>query len=89
VDAWEKASRPLMSMVYGNSGQLGSRNIQRSKFRTTLTVAALMIGVAMILIVRSMTASFGTDLSSWIDAYIGGDLYVTSSLPMATDIHAN
>ena len=75
-----------MGKLYGNSGQLGSRNIQRSRFRTTLTVAALMIGVAMILIVRSMTSSFGTDLESWIDAYIGGDLYVTSSLPMDADI---
>jgi len=86
VDAWEKVSRPILGKVYGNSGQLGSRNIQRSRFRTTLTVAALMVGVAMILIVRAMTSSFGTDLESWIDAYIGGDLYVTSSLPMGTDI---
>ena len=44
VDAWEKISRPVMGKLYGNSGQLGSRNIQRSRFRTTLTVAALMIG---------------------------------------------
>jgi putative ABC transport system permease protein len=69
-------------MLYGSSGQLGSRNVQRSKLRTTLTVAALMIGVAMILITRGMTDSFRFDLENWIDAYIGGDLIVSSAVPM-------
>ena len=62
--------------------RLGSRNVQRSKPRTTLTVAALMIGIAMILITRGMTNSFRFDLEKWIDAYIGGDLIVSSTLPM-------
>ena len=46
---WERLTRPMMRVIYGNSGRLGSSNIQRSKVRTTLTVAALMIGVAMII----------------------------------------
>lgn len=86
VDVWEKYSRPLMEKVYGTVGQIGSRNVQRAKLRTALTVAALMVGVSMILIVRSMTGSFGGDLESWIDAYMGGDLYVTSSLPMDSEV---
>jgi len=86
VDIWERITRPVMKFLYGSSGELGSRNIQRSRLRTTLTVAALMIGVAMILIVRAMTGSFSVDLKEWINAYVGGDLYATSTLPMRSEL---
>jgi putative ABC transport system permease protein len=83
---WERATRPIMRLVYGNSGALGSRNIERAKSRTTLTVAALLIGVAMILVVRAMTASFSNDLIEWVGAYLGGDIYVTSNMTLRTDL---
>jgi putative ABC transport system permease protein len=86
VDIWERITRPVMKFLYGSTGELGSRNIQRSRLRTTLTVAALMIGVAMILIVRAMTGSFSVDLKEWINAYVGGDLYATSTLPMRSEL---
>lgn len=86
VGIWERITRPIVRRVYGNSGRLGSSNVQRAKLRTTLTVAALMIGVAMILIVRGMTESFSGDLKEWINAYIGGDLYVSSSVTMRQDV---
>jgi len=86
VSIWEKISRPLMRLVYRNSGLIGSRNIERSKVRTTLTIAALLIGVAMILVVRIMTASFARDLFSWINAYLGGDIYVHSSVALRADL---
>lgn len=83
---WEQSSRFLMKMLFGSSGVLGSRNIQRVRQRTTLTVAALMVGVAMVLVVESMTGSFSADLIKWIQAYIGGDLYISSSIPLRGDI---
>ncbi len=86
VEIWEKITRLLIQKIYGNSGIIGSRNLQRSKSRTTLTVAALLIGVAMILVVRSMTASFSIDLKEWINAYLGGDLYVYSSIPLRDEL---
>lgn len=86
VSIWERIFRPIMRLVYGSIGRLGSSNIQRSKLRTTLTVAALMIGVAMIIVVWAMTDSFKGDLDQWLKGYIGGDLYITSSLPMGRDI---
>lgn len=86
VSLWESAVRPAVHFIYGTVGRLGSANIQRSRLRTTLTVAALMIGVAMIIIVRAMTQSFKYDLIAWMDAYIGGDLYVSSSLPMRSRV---
>ena len=86
VTAWERLARPLMGFLFGRSGQLGSRNIQRSRLRTTLTVAALMIGVAMIVIVWVMTGSFKGDLDEWLQGYIGGDVYVTSVVPIRENI---
>ena len=86
VGLWERFLRPFIRVLYGSSGRIGSSNIQRSKLRTTLTVAALMIGVSMIIIVWVMTGSFKGDLDEWLQGYIGGDLYVTSSLPIGRDV---
>lgn len=86
VGIWEWILRPVMRLFFGRSGQLGSANVQRSKNRTTLTVAALMIGVAMIIVVWAMTLSFKGDLDEWLEGFIGGDLYVTSSLSMGRDV---
>ncbi len=83
---WQKATQTLMKKVYGNSGLIGNRNLERSKSRTTLTVTALLVGVAMILIVRAMTSSFAADLKIWINAYMGGDLYVSSSVPLRSEL---
>jgi len=86
VGIWEFISRPVIKLMYGSSGSLGSRNVQRSRLRTTLTVAALMVGVAMVIMVRGMTESFAVDLRTWIQAYLGGDIYVTSSVRLRSDI---
>ncbi|MGZ9235028.1 MAG: FtsX-like permease family protein, partial [Anaerolineales bacterium] len=86
VGVWERLARPLLKYIYGASGSLGSRNIERSRLRSTLTVAALMVGVAMVIMVRGMTESFAGDLSTWISAYLGGDLYVTSTVKLREDV---
>jgi putative ABC transport system permease protein len=86
VGVWERVARPILKLIYGSSGALGSRNVQRSKLRTTLTVAALMIGVAMIIMVRCMTESFASDLQTWIQAYLGGDIYIASSISLRNEI---
>jgi putative ABC transport system permease protein len=86
ISVWERIMRPIIRRIYDEIGQFGSRNILRAKLRSTLTVAALMIGVAMVLVVQSMTTAFGGDLENWIESYIGGSLYVSSSLPMRENI---
>jgi putative ABC transport system permease protein len=86
VHGWERITRPVMKIFYGASGSLGSRNVQRSRQRTTLTVAALMVGVAMVIMPRGMTESFAGDLKDWMSAYIGGDIYAGSSVPLRSDI---
>lgn len=86
VTATERLARPALRWLYGNEGQLGGRNVQRARLRTALTVAALMTGVAMILSIQAITAAFGADIRSWIEKYIGGDVYVHSSLNMRADL---
>lgn len=86
VGAGERLLRPVLRRVYGPEGHLGSLNVQRARLRTALTVAALMTGIAMLLSIRAITAAFGGDIRSWIERYIGGDVYVHSSLPMRTDL---
>jgi putative ABC transport system permease protein len=86
VNIAERAVRPGLRRIYGAEGQLGSQNVQRARLRTALTVAALMIGVAMVLSIRAVTASFSQDISNWIQKYIGGDVYVHSTIDMRADL---
>ena len=86
VGIWELLLRPIVLLLFGRSGRLGSSNIKRARQRTSLTVAALMIGVAMIIIVWAMTLSFKADLDKWLKGFIAGDLYVSSSIQMGDDV---
>jgi putative ABC transport system permease protein len=86
VSAAEPPARLLLQRVFGAEGQLGSRNVQRARLRTALTVAALMVGAAMILSIRSVTVAFDQDIRSWMERYIGGDIYVHSMLEMDTKL---
>jgi putative ABC transport system permease protein len=86
VTTWERFTRPLVKIIYGSIGSLGSRNIQRSRQRTTLTVGALMVGVAMVIMTKGMTESFASDLKVWIKSYLGGDIYVSSPIPLRSNM---
>lgn len=83
---WERIARKPFQWIYGNGGQLGARNLERARLRTMLTAAALLVGVSMIVIIQGMTASYSIDLKDWMNAYIGGDLFVNSSVPMKRDL---
>lgn len=83
VVAWlERTVRPLASALYGGEGMLGVSNIRRAVGRTTLTVASLMVALAMIISIGSLAYSLEHDLTSWIDHALGGDLYVRSPVIM-------
>ncbi|MGQ9785490.1 MAG: ABC transporter permease [Anaerolineae bacterium] len=78
----EHALRPVMRTLYGNAGRLGAANIRRAWTRTALTVGTLMVGIAMIIGIQTMTSSFEIDITHWVQTAIGGDLYVRSPTPM-------
>jgi putative ABC transport system permease protein len=82
VNLLERSTRPLAKIIYGNEGMIGSANVRRSIGRTTLTVASLMVALAMIIGVGSLAHSFEIDMSAWIETALGGDLYVRSPLVM-------
>jgi putative ABC transport system permease protein len=67
---------------------LGSSNINRARGRTALTVAALMVGISMVVGINGLTNSFEQDIERWLDSALGGDLFVRSPLPMQPDLEA-
>jgi putative ABC transport system permease protein len=86
IGGFERLLRPLLSVVYRGEGQLGASNVRRAKGRTALTVAALMVGIAMIIGIQALTTSFEIDIDGWVQTAIGGDLYVRSPIPMREEL---
>jgi putative ABC transport system permease protein len=84
----ERLFTPLVGRLYGAPGMLGARNVHRARGRTTLTVAALMVGIAMIVGISGMTGGFRQQINGWIQAAVGGDLIVRSPLRMCPQIGA-
>ncbi|MGH2592443.1 MAG: FtsX-like permease family protein [Anaerolineae bacterium] len=85
VPQLEKLFRPILIAIFGAQGRLGSGNIERSRGRASLTVAALMTGIAMVISIGAMGRSFQTDIDGWVNSAVGGDLLVRSPAPMRID----
>jgi putative ABC transport system permease protein len=78
----EPLTRLASNRIYGTPGRIGTGNIQRTVARTTLTVAALIVSLTMIVGIGALTVSIEDDMTSWIDAALGGDLYISSPIRM-------
>jgi ABC-type antimicrobial peptide transport system permease subunit len=78
IQLLEKLARRILSLVYGPAGGLGSRNLNRARGRTSLTVGVLMVGATMTIAIGSIQVAFEDALNNWIDTAIGGDLTVSS-----------
>jgi putative ABC transport system permease protein len=78
----ERLVRPVAWLAFGNEGRLGSGNVRRATGRTALTVAALLIGIAMVIATSSLGDAFTHDILAWVETALGGDLYVRAPLPM-------
>jgi putative ABC transport system permease protein len=76
VPTLERSSRWLSMILYGKEGVLGSSNVQRSVFRTTLTVACLMVSLVMIIGIGTISYTFEEDIQLWINSALGGDVFV-------------
>jgi putative ABC transport system permease protein len=82
---FERGGRGIVGLIYGAMGSVGSRNLARSKARTSLTVGVLMIGVVLTVAMGAMSISFKAAIDKWVNAAIGGDFFITSSDPMRED----
>lgn len=88
VQKIEALLRPIILRLFGAEGRLGASNIERSRGRTSLTVAALMTGIAMVISIGAVGRSFQVDIDAWVNSAVGGDLLVRSPVPMRTDFGA-
>ena len=89
IRGWQRISRWPLRMLFGNLGEIGSRNLERAPKRTMLTCAALMVGVSMIVSTLGITGSFTADLKEWMDAYMGGEIFVGAAVPLTRNLRGN
>ncbi len=86
LSLWQYVVKWPFKVLFGGIGVIGVRNIERSRNRTMLTVAALMVGVSMIVSTQGITGSFKADLEEWMDAFLGGDIFINSSIPVSAEV---
>lgn len=75
----QRLSQYPIRWLFGNEGRLGNTNISRAQGRTTLTVAALMVGISMVIGIQGLTDSFTVDIESWMNTALAGDITVYST----------
>ncbi len=78
IQLLESVARRILALVYGPPGELGSRNLNRARGRTSLTVGVLMVGATMTIAIGSIQVAFEAAANRWVDTALGGDLTVTS-----------
>ncbi len=69
--------RPLTQRAWGILGIMAPRDIVRSLSRTSVTIAALMLAVAVIIGVSIMIDSFRNTVVDWLDDILTADIYVS------------
>jgi putative ABC transport system permease protein len=72
-----KLLRPLTGRSLGIVGVMAPRDISRSLSRTSVTVAALMLAVTVIIGVSIMIDSFRNTIVIWLDNVLAADIYVS------------
>jgi len=69
--------RPVTYRLLGIVGTMASRDITRSLSRTSVTIAALMLAVTVIIGVSIMIDSFRGTVSTWLDSVLAADIYIS------------
>jgi putative ABC transport system permease protein len=72
-----RALRPLIHRGLGIVGAMAPRDITRSLSRTSVTIAALMLAVTVIIGVSIMIDSFRGTVVTWLDSILAADIYVS------------
>ncbi|RME76867.1 MAG: ABC transporter permease, partial [Chloroflexi bacterium] len=68
---------PLTRRGLGIVGLMAPRDIVRALSRTSVTIAALMLAVTVIIGVSIMIDSFRYTVTTWLDAVLAADIYVS------------
>ncbi len=69
--------RPLTQRTLGILGVMAPRDIVRSLSRTSVTIAALMLSVSVIIGVSIMIDSFRNTVVNWLDNILAADIYIS------------
>jgi ABC-type antimicrobial peptide transport system permease subunit len=72
----ERSTRHALSLLYGPAGGLGSRNLNRARGRTSLTIGVLLAGATLTIAISSIQVAFDSAIREWVDNTLGGDLTV-------------
>jgi putative ABC transport system permease protein len=70
--------RPALVAGFGLLGRMAPRNLVGSLSRTSVTVAALMIAVAVMIGVNLMIDSFRYTVDIWLEEILHGDIYISA-----------
>ncbi len=71
--------RPIAQSILGIIGNMAARDIVRSLSRTSVTIAALMLAVSVIIGVSIMVDSFRGTIVVWLDNILAADIYIGSA----------
>ncbi len=78
---------PLLGRVleawFGIQGRLAGDNLRSAPGRTSVTLTAILVGIAAYVIVATLMHSLEISLDDWLDHYIASDLSVAASSRVA------
>ena len=73
--------RPVMFALFRAEGEVAADNLQSALSRSAVAAASLMTGVAMVVSVAIMIASFKRTVYTWVDQTVQADLIVSAADP--------
>jgi putative ABC transport system permease protein len=73
-----KAVRPILKTLLPAVGTLAADSLVQAPRRTSATVSALMLSLAMVVGFGGFTHSFYSSINEWIDTALNPDFYVSS-----------
>jgi putative ABC transport system permease protein len=73
--------QPWLFRLFRAEGDVAADNLQSALSRSAVAAAALMTGVAMVVSVAIMIASFEYTVNTWVDQTVKGDLIVSAAAP--------
>ena len=73
-----RLAAPVTARLFGVTGKLAPRSLEKSLSRSAVAVTALMIAVAVTIGVNVMIASFRGTVVAWLGQSLQGDIYLTA-----------
>lgn len=79
-----RLARPPLERLFGIEGRLAGDNLRSSLGRTSIAIAALMAGFAMVVSVGTMIHSFKQTVTAWVEQTVRADLVINQASPVSS-----